>query len=642
MATSPTLVTPVLGTPTSGNLANCTFPTLNQSTTGNAATASAVPYTGLTGTVPTWNQNTTGTAASLSATLAVLKGGTGVTTSTGTGSVVLNTTPTFITPILGTPTSGTLTNCTFPTLNQNTTGTAAGLSAALNATGVNYTSGGTGAVTRTAASKFQETVSVKDFGATGNGVTDDTAAIQAAINYAGTLGVHGYGDPLGATVFFPAGMYNVSSTLNMVDGGVTLCGDGKLSTTLNATGNYGNIIYVNGTNSNAIKNLGFQSHASVAHTTGACIYLNNANAITIRDVEFSATTNIEIWNAITIFSGYNIFIEDTTIIGYSNYGIQLGVAGNTASLTQNVFLTNVEVSGGPSGSIAAIVCYHITGFVFVNVGGINNKTMFLVSPSVGQQVSYGFSYQLAADTSSSNGMIIQNNGGEVDNLNFTDCWASSSTAEFGVVITGNVKSITFTGLRAINNYKAGVQISTTGGISPAYITFNNCQILANAQGLLGNSGYDIGSNVTHFSIIGGVSSNAGWAFAGHQNYGILMSSGCDYYSIIGCDVSSNTTSGILGPTSTNITIEGNIGYITRNLGTASIATTTSSIVVTHGLSSTPTVANIQVTPTSSLAASGVNSFWVSTPTSTTFTINVNANVTTTAMTFAWSARVLGA
>lgn len=41
-ANSPTLVTPTLGTPASGNLANCTFPTLNQSTTGNAATATAL------------------------------------------------------------------------------------------------------------------------------------------------------------------------------------------------------------------------------------------------------------------------------------------------------------------------------------------------------------------------------------------------------------------------------------------------------------------------------------------------------------------------------------------------------------------------------------------------------------------------
>ena len=35
--TSQTLITPILGTPTSGNLANCTFPTLNQNTTGYAA-----------------------------------------------------------------------------------------------------------------------------------------------------------------------------------------------------------------------------------------------------------------------------------------------------------------------------------------------------------------------------------------------------------------------------------------------------------------------------------------------------------------------------------------------------------------------------------------------------------------------------
>jgi hypothetical protein len=43
---------------------------------------------------------------------------------------------------LGTPTSGTLTNCTFPTLNQNTSGTAAGLSATLA-----VASGGTGLTT---------------------------------------------------------------------------------------------------------------------------------------------------------------------------------------------------------------------------------------------------------------------------------------------------------------------------------------------------------------------------------------------------------------------------------------------------------------------------------------------------------------
>ena len=44
--------------------------------------------------------------------ISVANGGTGVTTSTGSGNVVLSTSPTLTTPLLGTPTSGNLSNCT--------------------------------------------------------------------------------------------------------------------------------------------------------------------------------------------------------------------------------------------------------------------------------------------------------------------------------------------------------------------------------------------------------------------------------------------------------------------------------------------------------------------------------------------------
>jgi hypothetical protein len=63
----------------------------------------------------------------------------------GSGTFQVNSAAVLLTGgALGTPSSGTLTNCTFPTLNQNTTGTAAGLSSTL-AVG----SGGTGATTLT-------------------------------------------------------------------------------------------------------------------------------------------------------------------------------------------------------------------------------------------------------------------------------------------------------------------------------------------------------------------------------------------------------------------------------------------------------------------------------------------------------------
>ena len=100
LSNSPTLVTPALGTPSSGTLTNATGLPIDGGTTG---------------------------------TLPVARGGTGVTSSTGSGNVVLSNSPTLVTPALGTPASGNLANCTFPTLNQNTTGTAATATNATNA-----------------------------------------------------------------------------------------------------------------------------------------------------------------------------------------------------------------------------------------------------------------------------------------------------------------------------------------------------------------------------------------------------------------------------------------------------------------------------------------------------------------------------
>lgn len=138
----------------------------NQITSGTVGSAYiSGSYTGITGvgtlTAGAWNATT----------IAVAYGGTGVTTSTGSGSVVLNTSPTLVTPALGTPTSGNFSTGTFtwPTFNQNTTGTAS------NVTGtVAIANGGTGQTTASAAFNTLSPITTAGDLIIGNGVNSAT------------------------------------------------------------------------------------------------------------------------------------------------------------------------------------------------------------------------------------------------------------------------------------------------------------------------------------------------------------------------------------------------------------------------------------------------------------------------------------
>lgn len=141
--TSPTLTTPALGTPASGVLTNCTgLPNaglVNSSVTINGNSVSLGGSTTVTATAT--NALTIGTGLSGTS----YNGGSAVTIAIDSTVVTLTgtqtlTNKTLTAPALGTPVSGNLANCTFPTLNQNTTGTAAGLSSTLV-----VGSGGTGA-----------------------------------------------------------------------------------------------------------------------------------------------------------------------------------------------------------------------------------------------------------------------------------------------------------------------------------------------------------------------------------------------------------------------------------------------------------------------------------------------------------------
>ena len=71
---------------------------------------------------------------------------------------------------------------------------------ATDASLVTYNEGDTGAVTYTVQAKLRQYISVKDFGAVGNGVADDTAAIASAIAAAN-----------GKSLYFPSGTYKITA-----------------------------------------------------------------------------------------------------------------------------------------------------------------------------------------------------------------------------------------------------------------------------------------------------------------------------------------------------------------------------------------------------------------------------------------------
>ena len=267
----------------------------------------------------------------------------------------------------------------------------ASLAASSGSSLIGFIQAGTSAVATTAQTKMRETISVKDFGAVGDDAADDTTKIQAAINYANTIG----GD-----VYFPPGVYRITNGLTINNSGdasarikASLYGDSSASVLIRGMpGTYDMLTITGGTGAGAeshqvIRGLFFVKEDYV----GFCVGGDNLAFMSFEDVcfynaqyGFYATdvlssvfyncvfrqskigmraeyTNFSYPNALTLVGCVIGNCEDAGawIIGGTNFNMfggsveSNGILG-VAATKFGVLLNNAGVQGSVSGNFSGV------------------------------------------------------------------------------------------------------------------------------------------------------------------------------------------------------------------------------------------------------------------------------------------------
>jgi hypothetical protein len=201
---------------------------------------------------------------------------------------------------------------------------SAALAASSGSSLVGFLPAGTGATARTAQAKMRDVVSVKDFGAVGDGVTDDTAAIQTAIDS-------------GLDLVFPEGTYS-ANTLTQSTNFQRFYAYGQVNISKNANGvllaSTGNYVEVNG-----IQFVGTGYTGDNVTATGSNPRFINCASYGAAGRALKATGgHVQIIGTCGIYA-----TTDATATGYD---IEIGVSGTATLYHQLVGVYTSQSTGG--------------------------------------------------------------------------------------------------------------------------------------------------------------------------------------------------------------------------------------------------------------------------------------------------------
>jgi hypothetical protein len=380
------------------------------------------------------------------------------------------------------------------------------------------------------------TINAKDFGAVGDGVADDAAAIQSAVNYASTF-------TSGATVSLPVGTYRVGSTINITKSGVAIEGSGHGNCWIvNATTNApaikvgdGIALYAR----NAIRNMVFGQASGITAISGNCAILaSKCSNLELEDIQAFQFPS-QLYDGLILDNVVQSYVSDIGIQNCLNKGMYLH------NQTFDVYLSNGRCDANKYGfNIRDCQGIYITNWsCFANT---ENGWLFNTSGSSANN-QFIFCTNCIGDSSREHNWKIE----QLSVSTLTTCWAASH-GEVVTVFGGNfdgfhlsgldVEEVSFIGCIAIANNRHGINLDYANRIQIVGGLYGSASVPTAFAGRGFKNGLSGAGSGIHINQCDRITVN-GAKSETNSSYGVAVQAGATNVDISSCWLKFN----VLGP-----------------------------------------------------------------------------------------------